>query len=147
MAQKIVSQGAFFEVEDPLQSPNTFVRVGNFRGASGIRSGTRTEIDMTDLDSAAKEYALGLKDSGSMQINLLYDPNDPGQIILEQLLNATVSNPFRLNVPNPGASPQFTTLSFNGFVQTFPFEVGVDAGLPGTATIRVTGDYTKSAIP
>ena len=147
MAQKIVSQGAFFEVADPLSSPDTFVRVGNFRGASGIRSGTRTEIDMTDLDSTAKEYALGLKDSGSMQINVLYDPLDPGQIILENLLNATGFNEFRLHVPNPGASPSFRTLEFDGFVQTFPFEVAVDAGLPGTVTVRVTGDYRNPNLP
>ena len=39
MAQKISSQGSVFEVVDPAQSPDTFVNVGNFRGATGVRSG------------------------------------------------------------------------------------------------------------
>jgi hypothetical protein len=143
MAQKISSQGATFEVVDPVASPDTFVNVGNFRGATGIRSGTRTEIDVTDLQSQAKEYILGLKDPGSMQINILYDPMDAGQIILENLLNSSVAVPFRLSVPNPAVSPPFTTLTYNGFITSFPFDVGVDAALPGTVTVRVTGDYVK----
>jgi hypothetical protein len=143
MAQKISSQGSLFEVVDPAASPDTFVNVGNFRGATGIRSGTRTEIDVTDLQSQSKEYLLGLKDAGSMQVNILYDPMDQGQIIMETLLDSEVANPFRLTVPNPAASPPITTLTFNGFVQTFPFDIGVDAALPGTVTVRVTGDYIK----
>jgi hypothetical protein len=143
VAQKISSQGSMFEVTDPVASPDTFVMVGNFRGATGVRSGTRTEIDVTDLQSDSKEYLLGLKDPGSMQINVLYDPLDPGQIILENLLDSSVAVPFRLTVPNPAASPPIRTLTFDGFVQTFPFELGVDAALPGTVTIRVTGDYTR----
>jgi Lambda phage tail tube protein, TTP len=143
VAQKISAQGAVMEVVDPVASPDTFVIIGNFRGATGIRSGTRTEIDVTDMQSTSKEYLLGLKDPGSMQINLLYDPMDAGQIILENLLNSSVAVPFRLSVPNPAVSPPFTTLTYNGFVSVFPFDVAVDAGLPGTVTVRVTGDYVK----
>ena len=60
-----------------------------------------------------------------MQVNILYDPLDPGQIILENLLNSEVANPFRLTVPNPAASPPIATLTYNGFVQIVPLSMSL----------------------
>lgn len=146
MSQKLTSQQSFIEVAD-LQTPSEWVRVGGVSGIRDLRSGTAAEIDVSDLSSTAKEFVLGLADNGSMGIDVLYDPEDPGQIILETLRESSAINSFRVGVPNPlqaGSPTAFTLFSFQGFVTTFPFSASVDAALTGTVSIRLTGAITKS---
>lgn len=145
MAQKLTSQRSYVEVQD-LGSPGVFVRVGNLTGIRDLRSGTATEIDVSDLSSTGKEYILGLNDPGSFSLDVIYDPSDPGHIILETLRETSAINPFRVGVPNPlqaGSPTGFTQFSLNGFVQTFPFSAAVDAALTGSVTVRVSGSITK----
>lgn len=146
MSQKIQSQFGFFEVAQP-GTPSEWVRVGGVTGIRDIRSGTTTEIDVSDLSSLAKEYQLGLADNGSMTLDVFYDPQDPGQVILETLRETSAANGFRVGVRNPigvGSPTGFVLLSFTGFVQTFPIALGVDAAVTGTVTVRITGAITKT---
>lgn len=146
MSQKLKSQTSFIEVAD-LQTPAEWVRVGGVRGINNLRSGTAAEIDVSDLASTAKEFVLGLADNGSMDLDLLYDPEDPGQIVLETLRESSASNGFRVGVPNAlgsGSPTGFTLFSFSGFVATFPFSAAVDAALTGTVSIRLTGAISKT---
>ena len=145
MSQKITSQQSFIEVAD-LQTPTEWVRVGGVRGISDLRSGSAAEIDVSDLSSTAKEFVLGLADNGSMSLDVLYDPQDPGQIVLETLRENGAINGFRVGVRNPlqaGSPTGVTLFSFSGFVVTFPFSASVDAALTGTVSIRLTGTITK----
>lgn len=145
MSQKIQSQTSTFEVQSIVGSPTEWVTVGGVTTIRDMRSGTAAEIDVTDLSSTAKEFQLGLADNGSMGLDLFYDPQDPGQIILESLRDTSGTGQFRVTVPNPLAgSPDRTSFFFAGLVQTFPFTAGVDAVLTGTVTVRVTGDFTKA---
>jgi hypothetical protein len=145
MSQKIQSQFGFVEVV-ATGSPGDFTRVGGVSGIRDIRSGTAAEIDVSDLQSTAKEFVLGLADNGSMSFDLFYDQADPGQITLEQLRESSASASFRVGVRNPlqaGSPTGFTLLSFTGFVATFPITLGVDAAVTGTCTVRITGAITK----
>jgi hypothetical protein len=144
MSQKLSSQTSTFEVEDPTSSPQSFTTVGGVTNIRDLRSGTAAEIDVTDLSSSAKEFILGLADNGTMGLDLIYDPSDAGQIILEELRESSDATNFRVTVPNPIQSPQVTTFTFRGFVQTFPFTLGVDAAMTGTVSIRITGAITKA---
>lgn len=144
MSQKLKSQTSTFEVLDPGASPDTWVPVGGVRAINDLRSGTATEIDVSDLSSTAKEFVLGLADNGAMNLEMLYDPEDQGQIILETLRESSDSNQFRITIPNPLNSPATTVFTFVGFVQTFPFSIGVDAAITGTVTIRITGAISKN---
>lgn len=144
MSQKLSSQTSTFEVLDPAASPDTYVVVGGVTNIRDLRSGTAAEIDVSDLSSTAKEFILGLADNGTMGLDVIYDPADAGQIILEGLRESSARNSYRVTVPNLLASPAVTTFTFEGFVQTFPFTLGVDAAMTGTVAIRVTGSITKS---
>jgi hypothetical protein len=144
VSQKLKSQTSTFEVLDPNASPDTWVAVGGVRTMNDLRSGTATEIDVSDLSSTAKEFVLGLADNGAMNLEMLYDPADAGQIILENLRESSDSAQFRVTIPNPLSSPQVAVFTFTGFVQTFPFSAGVDTAITGTVTVRVTGAITKS---
>lgn len=146
MSQKLTSQQSYVEVQD-IGSPGVFRRVGGVTGIRDLRSGTATEIDVSDLSSAEKEYILGLADPGSFSLDVIYDPADPGQIVLETLRESSAINPFRVGVPNPlqGGSPTgFTQFAFNAFVQTFPFTAAVDAALAGSVTCRISGAIAKT---
>ena len=146
MSQKLKSQTSTFEVAS-LTTPAQFITVGGVRAINNLRSGTSTEIDVSDLSSTEKEFVLGLADPGTMDLEVLYDPEDPGQIILEQLRVTSARNNFRVVVPNPlevGSPTGKTSFTFEGFVQTFPFSIGVDTAITGTVTVRVTGTITKS---
>lgn len=143
MSQKLKSQTSTFEVLDPNASPDTWVEVGGVRSINDLRSGTATEIDVSDLSSTAKEFVLGLADNGAMNLEMLYDPEDAGQVILEGLRESSDSNQFRITIPNPLNSPAVTVFTFIGFVQTFPFSIGVDAAITGTVTVRITGAISK----
>lgn len=146
MSQKLKSQQSFIEVND-VGSPGVWSRIGGVRAINNLRSGTAAEIDVSDLSSTAKEFVLGLADNGSMDLELLYDPADPGQQNLEALRESSASTTYRVGVPNPlaGGSPTGVTMfNFSGFVATFPFSAGVDAAITGTVSIRLTGAITKS---
>lgn len=146
MAQKLQSQQSFFDVAKPT-SPTEYVRVTGVSGINNLRSGTAAEIDVTDLSSIAKEFVTGLADNGSMDLTLFYDPNDAGQILLEQLRDSGARNFFRVGVRNPlgvGSPALYTTFRFEGFVQTFPFSLAVDAATTGSVTVRITGAITKN---
>lgn len=146
MSQKLSAQRSFFEVSN-LGTPAEWIRVGGVNTIRDLRSGSAAEIDVTDLDSTAKEFLLGLADNGTMGIDLFYDPNDPGQIILETLRESSATNAYRVGVPNPlqsGSPTGFTLFAFSGFVRTFTFTSGVDAALVGSVEIRLTGAITKT---
>jgi hypothetical protein len=145
MAQKLQSQTSKFMVQN-VGSPNPFVIVGGVTSIRDMRSGTAAEIDVTDLLSTAKEFVLGLADNGTMGIDLLYDPLDPGQIILERLRDTSARSFFRVQIPRGSlaiGSPNQVSFTFQGFVQTFPFTAAVDAAITGTVSVRVTGNFTK----
>lgn len=147
MSQKLQSQFGFFEVQTLGTPAGEFIRVGGVSSITDIRSGTATEIDVSDLQSTAKEFVLGLADNGSMTLSGFYDPNDEGQRTLETLRETSASNAFRVGVRNAlsvGSPTGFTTLSFTGFVQTFPISLGVDQAVTFTVTVRITGAITKS---
>ena len=147
MPQKLQSQFGFFEVQTIGTPAGEFIRVGGVSAINDIRSGTAAEIDVSDLQSTAKEFVTGLADNGSMTLTGFYDPNDEGQRTLETLRETGAINSYRIGVRNAisvGSPTGFTTFSFSGFVQTFPISLGVDAAVTFTVTVRITGPITKS---
>ncbi|TGP12920.1 phage tail tube protein, partial [Mesorhizobium sp. M2D.F.Ca.ET.233.01.1.1] len=80
--------------------------------------GSASEIDVTDLDSTAKEKRLGLIDNGSFSIDVNVDMTDPGQIALKAAQKASSLQSFKLEYPDGTAD------TFDGFVKSFPIAGG-----------------------
>jgi hypothetical protein len=135
------SQGTVFQVEAGTGSPTTWLTVDGVTNIRDLRSGTGAEIDITDLSSTAKEFQLGLKDEGSMSLDLINNPTDPGQIRLSALRSSRATGEFRIVVPF--GSPNWT-LSFSGLVTTFPVTFAVDDVARGSVTVRVSGEIVES---
>lgn len=100
-------------------------------------AGERADIETTHLTSTAKEYMLGLKDSGNFTFSLNWLFSDAGQTALIAAEGSDDEYDFKVTYPSTD------TMTFSGYVKsvTGP-SLGVDDKLNGSATIRISGDVT-----
>ena len=113
-------------------NPKTWTLVGNIKDFSGF-DGTVSELDKTNLQSGAMEYAAGLQDFGQFSLNLdLYD-TDAGQAALRTAKTTAATKAFRLVLPNNAKR------AFKGFVKKFSEQGGVNQIFKGSVDIRISG--------
>lgn len=129
----ISAQGTTIKVDDATPGTPDVV-INNVVSFSGF-DGEASEIDITNLNSTAKEYAVGLKDFGAFSLEIHPDFDDPGQNVLRTAGNSTKT--IEIELPN-GKTATFACLvknadSLNG---------GVDAVLTGTVALKISGPVT-----
>lgn len=134
---EFITQGIVLSVAGTA-SPITYTPIPQITSISGFGT-TRSEIDTTDLDDASRTFILGLKDNGSVQISLNYDPDNTQHTLLRTLNNSGASRAFRLTLSD--TSPK-TVYNFSAYVMEFALEINVDDVLKATATLRISGDIT-----
>lgn len=115
-------------------TPQTFSKVGNVQDFTPD-GGTATVIDVTNLDSTAKEKRQGLQDNGNYSLTFDSDDTDAGQLRLLAARAAQAVLVFKQTYPGG-----LKIRAWQGFVQkvTEP-AAGVDKVLSSSATIVVTG--------
>ena len=112
-------------------NPKTWTTIGNVKDFSGF-DGAVSELDKTNLQSGAMEYAAGLQDFGQFSFNLdLYD-TDAGQAALRTAKTNGATKAFRLVLPNNAKR------AFKGFIKKFSEQGGVNQILKGSVDIRVS---------
>lgn len=116
-------------------TPVTFTNIANMKDFSGF-DGSASEIDVTNLDSTAKEFRLGLTDPGQFTINIDYDSSNAGHVALRAKQVSGVLSNFKLTLPNTNV------VTFNGFVKKFSLAGGVDAVAKTSCDIRISGAVT-----
>lgn len=99
-----------------------------------------SKIDVTNLDSTAKEYRPGLVDNNDITFSVNYVATDPGQAAFKTAFEASLVKAFKIVAPNAD------TFTFDGYVSKFPETPAgsVDAVLTGDVTIQITGAVVKS---
>jgi hypothetical protein len=116
-------------------TPALWTAIANFKTIKGF-DGKTAKLDATNLASLAKEYRAGLIDPGMFTFDVDVDVTDPGQIALQGYrANATLIS-LKLTLPNAH------TATFTGFVESFPWDGGVDKLLSATVSIIITGPVT-----
>lgn len=125
---------------DPILAQDTTITIGGtaiagVRSITGIGSGKATEIDVTTLASAAKEFRMGLQDFGSVQIEMIRNQDDTGQLALFTNLAAQTSATFIVTLPTSTAN----VITFTGFVTSVTTDIGADGVVTGVAEVRITG--------
>ena len=119
-------------------SPQTFAKVGNVQDFTPD-GGTATVIDVTNMDSTAKEKRQGLQDNGNYSLTYDADYTDVGQLRLIAARAAQAVVVFKQYYPGG-----LKIRAWQGFVQKIAEPVaGVDKVLRSSATLVVTGPISR----
>jgi hypothetical protein len=116
-------------------TPQAWTPVKNVKTYTGM-DGSAAVIDVSNLDSTAKEKRMGLQDEGQFSMDLDLDSTDAGQIALLAARTAQSVKQFKLVLPN-GA-----TATFSGFCKKITAAGGVDQVMKRTVDIEITGPVT-----
>lgn len=130
------SQGFKFEIGN-ADSPLTYTEVKEIISFNGF-DGSASEIDKTHLQSAAKEFMMGLQDYGNFTIDVNYLPDDAGQSAMRTAKGNREIQDFQVTLSD---SSVFT---FKGYVMNNPLTGGVDDKVNGNFVVRISGDVTES---
>ncbi|WP_321940041.1 phage tail tube protein [Paraburkholderia sp. J8-2] len=129
----ISAQGSRFFINSADSGAQaTWTPVRNLKSFSGF-DGTASELDVTDLDSVAKEKMLGLVDNGSFSLDVNRNLKDPGQAALKAAQVSSTLEQFKLRYPDG------STETFSAYVKSFPISGGVDAVMTSTVALTISG--------
>lgn len=131
-ATPILAQGVTVSIDDATGTP---VAINGIMSLTGIGSGSATEIDVTTLASTAKEFRQGLRDFGSISMELIRNQDDLGQKEMFDAMGLQAVREFIVTLPTSTANVG----TFDGFVQSLSTDINADGVVTGTATVRITG--------
>lgn len=138
MANAIETQGFKFEIaSNPGSSPDNYVQVSEITSFSFF-DGSAAEIDVTHLQSTAKEWIMGLQDFGSGSLECNHLPDDTGQNLMRAAKASRDIQDFKITFSD------LNTAIFRGYVLSNPLSGGVDAKVDGSFAIRISGNVTFS---
>lgn len=135
----VEAQGTKFRVAAD-GSPPSFSDIPEIRTIGGP-DGSAPTIDVTDLDSTAREYILGLKDEGAFSLGFMYRPANAVHAQLRAAWSARTKLRFQVDFTDN------TRWEFSGFVTGMPTSLGVDTVVEGTVNIKITGAIVESTAP
>ena len=110
-----------------------------------MEDGESADIDVTCLSSTAKEYLIGIQDSGSLSLDLNVVFGDAGYALLQAAKASGDKYGFQIELAKEGAETTGRTFTFEGYVKSLPFTGAVDAAITGTANVRISGAVTEAA--
>jgi len=112
-------------------SPTVWVNLDEI--VSFQRSGDRPEIDVSSLDSLAREYRLGLRDNGTYSFECMYADASTGQARLRAGLDEANPSEFRVTYPNGDIR------LFQALVKKVDESGGVDDVIRAQVELRISG--------
>ena len=136
MAKAIQSQGVVLYVTDG-GSPTEYTAIPNVTDFSGP-GGQASVIDISNLDSLAREKMMGLADEGQLTFNLNWDPDSTVHQRLNTLRKNRTKAEFKIALTD--ATP--TNATFFGYVLGVQLTAGVDAAVKAAVTVEIDGPVT-----
>ncbi len=132
----IISQGVTLRRGNGA-TPETFQTVGEITKFDGP-GGSASVIDVTTLQSNAKEKRMGLADEGQFTFSMNLDTQDNQQNALRSDRSGRTIRNFQLQLTDTA----LTTLSFSAFVLEFKITGGVDQVVTASVTLEISGPVT-----
>lgn len=128
-----ISQGAQLFIRD---LNNAWVQVQKAGTITGLGGGQAVVQDTTSLDSAAKEFRMGLPDEGEVSVSLVIRQiADAGQIEVAKARRAQRVARFRVT----SLLDPLLDIQFDALVLAISLNLEVDSPRTGEITLRVTG--------
>ena len=140
------SQGVVISYGDGA-SPQVYTAIPEVTSLQGP-GGQANEIDVTDLNSTAKEFRMGLQDEGSITMDILYIPANTAHAALRTARAGQTLTAFQIAFTDGSATSSpiaATRWQFDGFVLGFEISNAVDDVTKASVTIRVSGAVTEVA--
>jgi hypothetical protein len=134
-AVDIDTTGKTITVSSSTATPNTYTRVANLKDFNGF-DGAASDIDITHLESAAKEFRAGLVDNGQVSCNVQQDLADAGQIAVMAAQVASATKNFKVTLSSGKVA------SFAGYIKKFSAAGQVDGVIMSSLDIKITGSVT-----
>ena len=120
-------------------SPEVFTAVGDVISVDGPNI-TKDQIEVTALDSSAKEFLDDIDDAGDVTVEMNWNPQDAQQVALRSDAEGSSARNFRI-IYNDVSSTQ---VDFSGRVLEFNINVQAADAVKATARIKVSGSLTWS---
>lgn len=149
----IRSQGSDLYAIDPAD--NTLLEVGCITSISGIDTAI-DQIETTCLNDLTRTYEAGLATPGAATFGLQFDPADPAHIRLHQLKTAGTTLQWVIGFSDGTLPPTVSTdssgdpefvlpptrswLTFEGYMNSYPFEFALNTMVTSTVGIQVSGE-------
>lgn len=120
-------------------TPTAWIKLGEVKTIKPT-SATAPDIDVTDLDSTAKEFLTGLMDNGDVSIDVNVLESDVGQAAFLAAFSGSTSKNYKIT------SPKGIVRTFTGSVKQFPTipDTAVDGVLTGSVQVKISGSITVS---
>ena len=132
------SQGMEFKISMG-GSPVTYSTITEIKTFSGP-GGSASVIDVTDLQSLAKEKRMGLADEGQLSFTINYIPTDVTHAALRQARADRTETDFQILFTDTPS----TQWDFSAFVTGFAVSGAVDGVVEANVTLEITGAITES---
>jgi hypothetical protein len=148
-----VTQGTQMFVEVADTAGSTWLQIGCPTGISGL-GGSKSQIDVTCLDSEEMEYLPGMAAPGALTVNLNFDPAVVSHRELWELFNGNQVQRFAIGfsdgaktiVPtfDTAGVPVFPTtrtfIEFEGYVADLPLDFAINGVITSALSIQRTGE-------
>jgi hypothetical protein len=98
-------------------------------------------IDITSINSTAKEKLIGIRDEGQVSISLNYSPTDAGQVGLKEDRDLRTRQKYAMRMTDvtTGASALPSWCYFNGYCLAFSISGAVDNKVSANAVLEIDG--------
>lgn len=151
----VKTQGTQLYIADTADSSGcSLLKIECATSISGL-SNPREQLDITCLESNAREYTGGLSTPGQVSVTLNFDPSNESHRRLVELWTDTEDNQkFAIGMGQPVDSDPtldsscefvFPTdrhfVEFEGYIADVPLEFSLNSVVTSTVTIQVSGSY------
>ncbi len=132
----VKSQGATLALLGGGSPEYTTVANINNISLTGVEA---SDIDVTDLSSAAREFLQGLEDPGSIDITGFYDYSNAQHVLMRDAVGGSTASTYKITLSDGH------TIIFSALVSSFTLDVAVDGAVEMNMTLKISGAITWSS--
>lgn len=127
----ISAQGTKVSMNTSTDMAPVWTLIKNVYEFSGF-DGAASDIDVTDLQSDAKEYRAGLQDWDSVTMGININMKDESHQALLAAKKSGAVKEFKTELSDG------TTMEFSGYVKNFPIQIAVDSVYKGSVQVKIS---------